>query len=162
MSMILFTLCLNPLIWRLERDLQGIEIVGKAKTAVVAYADELTIFLTDPREIPKLEESLQWYARASGATLNVRKSKAMALGTWDTSVNVINIPYTPRMTILGFTYTSSIAKSSQASWDRATGIIRGMAKESYGTDLCLTQRVRYVQVYFLAKIWHIAQVFPIT
>ena len=86
----------------------------------------------------------------------------MASRTWDTSVNVINIPYTPRMTILGFTYTSSIAKSSQASWDRATGIIRGMAKESYGTDLCLTQRVRYVQVYFLAKIWHIAQVFPIT
>ena len=67
--MILFTLCLNPLIWRLERDLQGIDIVGKAKTAVVAYADDLTIFLTDPREIPKLEESLQWYARASGANL---------------------------------------------------------------------------------------------
>jgi len=82
LSMILFTLCLNPLIWRLERDLQGIDIAGKAKTAVVAYADDMTIFLTDPRGIRKLEESLQWYARASGATLNVKKSKAMALGTY--------------------------------------------------------------------------------
>jgi len=132
--------------------LQGIDIAGKAKTAVVAYADDLTIFLKDPREIPKLEESLQWYERAFGAPLNVRKSKAMALGAWDTSVNVINIPYTTRMTIVGFTYTSYIVNSGQASWERATGIIRGMAKESYGRVLCLTQRVRYVQVYLLANI----------
>ena len=61
LSMMLFTLCLNPLIWRLERVMQGIDIAGKAKTAVVAYADDLTIFLTDPREIAQLDESLQWY-----------------------------------------------------------------------------------------------------
>jgi len=30
----------------------------------------------------------------------------------------------------------------------------------YGRDLCLSQHIRYVQTYLLAKIWHTAKVLP--
>ena len=42
-----------------------------------------------------------------------------------------------------------------------TGQVRALARDVYGRDLCLTQRIQYVHTYLLAKIWHIAQVFPV-
>jgi len=34
------------------------------------------------------------------------------------------------------------------------------AQGAYGWELCLSQRICYVHPYLLAKIWHMAQVFP--
>jgi len=43
-----------------------------------------------------------------------------------------------------------------------TGQVKAMASEMYGRDLCLIQRIQYVHTFLLAKIWHIAQIFPIS
>ena len=45
------------------------------------------------------------------------------------------------------------------SWTIVTGKVRAQATETYRRDLCLSQRIRYVQNYLLAKIWHALQVF---
>ena len=70
-------------------------------------------------------------------------------------------PYATEMTILGFQFTSEIGQSGKSSWARVTGQVRAMTREGYGRDLCLTQRIKYVHAFLLAKIWHIAQIFPI-
>jgi len=49
----------------------------------MAYADDITIFLTRPEEIPKLQEILNTYQKASGVRINMDKSRAMAIGEWD-------------------------------------------------------------------------------
>ena len=50
--MTLFALRLNPLIHRLEQQLNGIRPHWKQRsTAVVAYADDVTILVTAPEEI---------------------------------------------------------------------------------------------------------------
>ena len=49
----------------------------------MAYADDITIFLTRPEEIPKLQEILDTYQKAAGAHINMDKSRAMAIGEWD-------------------------------------------------------------------------------
>jgi len=83
LSMQLFPLCLNPLIETLERELKGNQIGrGHAKTAVIAYADDFTIFLTSPADVRKLKEILFIYEAATGAKVNMRKSRALALGAW--------------------------------------------------------------------------------
>jgi hypothetical protein len=52
MSMLLFALVLNPLIYMLERHLTGNRIVQRTtKTAAVAYANDFTIFVTAPADI---------------------------------------------------------------------------------------------------------------
>ena len=49
LSMILFSLCINPLLIKLDSMLQGISVRNNStKTKVVAYADDVTIFLTKP------------------------------------------------------------------------------------------------------------------
>jgi len=71
------------------------------------------------------------------------------------------ISYCTDINILGVRFTSSVAQSVNTSWTRVTGQVRALARDVYGRDLCLTQPIHYVHTYLLAKIWHIAQVFPV-
>jgi hypothetical protein len=54
--LILFILVLNPLLVRLDRNLVGVRInQTQQKTSVIAYADDVTIILTDPSGIENVE-----------------------------------------------------------------------------------------------------------
>jgi hypothetical protein len=54
MSMLLFALSLNPLPHVLEQKLTGIRIIRRSKkVVVVAYYNDITIFVTIPRDIPR-------------------------------------------------------------------------------------------------------------
>ena len=80
---------------RLDETITGLRIGRTTRTAVVAYADDITLFLTDPKDILVLAETLRRYQDTTGACLNIGKSKAMAAGSWDTTVNMMDI-LTPR------------------------------------------------------------------
>jgi len=99
--MLLFALCQNSLLWLLDQTLTGIKNGRGTRTGVVAFADDITLLVTDPRDIPELAETLRRYEKAKGACLNIRKPKAMAAGSWNTTVN---------------TMTSHIARK-RPSWD---------------------------------------------
>ena len=56
LSMILYAMCINPLLCTLENSLHGLRIGRhRARTSVVAYADDVTIFVTAPTDIRKLQ-----------------------------------------------------------------------------------------------------------
>ena len=162
LSMALFTLCLKPLLHHLDQHLQGIQIQhSQRKTAIVAYADDVTILATSPEDIITIREAVQQHEKATGAVLNIHKSKALPVGTWDTNLPVMNIPYTDEIKVLGFNMEKSIDRAGKSSWARITNMVRSQAKKTYGRDLNLVQRIQYVQVYLLAKLWHTAHVFPL-
>jgi hypothetical protein len=80
----LFVLCINPLIQYLENNLKGL-MFNKAQRMVVEaeYADDITFLVTAPEDIQYLKKIIQSYVRATGALLNVRKSRELAVRTWD-------------------------------------------------------------------------------
>jgi hypothetical protein len=81
LSMLLFALCLNPLIHRLEQ-LNGVRVLRQQhKTALVAYADDVSIFVKTTEDLASFNEAIRCFERATVAVLNVRKSKALAVGT---------------------------------------------------------------------------------
>ena len=83
--------------------LPGIRISRRArKTVVVAYADDITFLMTAPEDMPVIRDFIRCHERATGARLNIKKSKALAVGEWDTNINVIDIPYYPEIKILRF------------------------------------------------------------
>jgi len=53
----------------------------------------------------------------------------------------------------------SIDRLGKSIWARITNMVRIQAMETYGRDLNVAQRIQYVQVYLLARLWHTAQVF---
>jgi len=75
---------------------------------------------------------------------------------------MMDIPYCTEMTILGFQFSSTVSQSGKSSWTKVTGQVKAMAKEVYGRDLCLIQRIQYVHAFLLAKIRHITQTFPVS
>ena len=114
--MILYALCLNPLFCNLEKKLPGIRIGQSGPSAkVVAYAEDVKIFVTSPADIPIIQETLRIYEEASGARVNTRKSKALAVGLWDTSLQIMDIPYYNEIKILGFYVTSTVNLSPDGS-----------------------------------------------
>ena len=60
MSMLLFALVLNPMLCLLEQNLTGIRSRHcTTQTAVVAYADDVTIFVTAPEDIQVIRDLLR-------------------------------------------------------------------------------------------------------
>jgi len=88
---------------------------------VVAYANDFTIFMTAPANIQIIGDLPLTYKRATDARFNIRKSKAMAAGSRDTSMNMLDIPYYQEITVLGCRFTSIVAHSGNVTWSRATG-----------------------------------------
>jgi carbohydrate-binding DOMON domain-containing protein len=98
----LFALCLDTLSHAHENSLTGIRFGNnKSKPAVIAYADDVMLLQTSPSEIPRIRTITDQYGAASGAKINISKSKALAVGAWDTSVDIMGITYHREMKILG-------------------------------------------------------------
>ena len=56
MSMLLFALCVDPLLLILDQKLQGIRIGKRArKTVVVVYTENIAIFVTTPTDLPVIK-----------------------------------------------------------------------------------------------------------
>ena len=85
----------------------------------------------------------------------------MAVGAWDTSVDIMGIQYQTERKILGAHFTNSVKQSAQSSWTKLTGVLRAQARDAYSRELYLAKRIQYVHTYLLARAWYIAQIFPI-
>ena len=91
---------MNPLFCTLEDTLTGIQI--------------------GPHSIKAAATAIDYYEAASGARINIKKSKAMATGSWENSAYILGIPYHTEMKILGirFTKIQPICKQQLVNSDR--------------------------------------------
>jgi hypothetical protein len=162
-SMALYALCLHPLLCALHHSLQGPRI-GRRKRCrpVLAYADDVTVFLTHPAEFATIHQEIHCFERATGARLNPSKSKAMALGGWMVPATELAIDFHDRIKVRGVTFRPTIPQSTNHSWSGVIHAVGMQARKSYTRSLCLAQRVRYVQLCLLAKICYMAQIVPLT
>jgi hypothetical protein len=105
MSIVLYALALHPLLKVLEQKLPELRMGNQARhTSVIAYDDDVTIFVTSIADFPIIEEAIRLFERAPGARLNPRKSKAMTVGGWCTRKTVLGIAYHTYATIPGVTF----------------------------------------------------------
>ena len=158
LSMILFVLCLNPLLCHLDERLQGLCVHGsQRKTTVIAYADDVSILVTSQEDVRIIRDAIDCYEKATGTILNVAKSNAMAVGTWETACDITGIPYSEEIKVLGIHMRNTVKQSVLASWTRLTTMVRIQTRRAYSRDLNIAQRIMYTRVYMLAKLWYTAQ-----
>ena len=123
--------------------------------AVVAYADDVTIFVTQRDDFRIRRDALQCYEKASGARLNIQKSKALAIGGWIGTGNDLGVDFVPNMRILGITFSNTLQRTAHDSWSRTAAQIRSQAQQAYGRNMSTAQRINYVHNTLLAPIWYI-------
>jgi len=81
LSMILYALCLHPLLRTLEDNLPGIRLGRSTRSPpVVAYAGDVTVLVTQHGDFAIVHEAVRCYEKATGAKLNSQKSKALPMG----------------------------------------------------------------------------------
>jgi exonuclease III len=160
LSMMLYAHVLDPLLCALNSRLQGIRLGGRAHPAAIAYADDVTIFLTSPTEIPILTELITVYEQATGAQINPGKSKLLGLGTWDPRTPIMDFQYCDSLRLLGTTIAPTTKLSGELSWKRATAAVKAKASRDYARCLSFDKRVSFIHEQLYAHIWFLAQTFP--
>jgi hypothetical protein len=75
----LFAICLDPQLTNLANVMTSVHIGRRTvKTTVLAYADDVTLLVTSPQDIPRIKTALDQYAAATGARINIKKYRAVA------------------------------------------------------------------------------------
>ena len=90
----------------------------------MAYADDITIFVTTSTDIPVIQETIHCYEKATGERLKTRKSRELAVEGWSTNTNVLNISYQTEIKILGVTFTNTVEQSMNKSCVIVKGKVR--------------------------------------
>jgi hypothetical protein len=157
--MALFALCLHPFLHFLGQNLPGIRIGRRSiPTVTVAYADDVTIFITSVADFATIAEAINMYERASGAKHNSRKSRALAVGGWCTEEWPFGVAYHPSKSIQGVTFWSTIEQTVNDSLARLTAKVRAHARDAHARGQFLANRICYVKTFLLSKIWYTAQI----
>jgi hypothetical protein len=163
LGMVLYALCLHPLLRTLEHHLPSFKIGHRTCSfPVVAYADDIKVFITRPEDFTIILQAVRSYEQATGARLSRKKSKALVIGPWTEPATALGIEFHDQATNLGVTFGTTIVKSFKDSLAGVLRTVRAQARKAYARNLCLAQRIQYVHLWLLAKIWYLAQVFPPT
>jgi hypothetical protein len=126
-----FSPCLHPLVRALEDILPSIKIGRQMLHGpVIAYAADVTVFFTQPEAFGAIKEAICTYERATGACLNPRKSKALAVGVWTEHPTLLGIDLHECVEILGLEFGPTVALSIRGSWSRVTGAVRAQARRN--------------------------------
>ena len=153
--MALYAVCVHPLLRTLKDRLPGVTVGRRGQRfSALAYAGDITIFLTNREDIATVNQAIETYERAKGANLNPSKSRALAVGGWSARITPLGIELCQHVKILGVTFGSPMEATMKESWTRVTNAVRAQARTAYARNLCLPHRVQYVQTYLLAKIWY--------
>jgi hypothetical protein len=115
-----------------------------------------------PEDFTIILQAVRCYEQATGARLNPKKSKALAIGNWKDRATALGIEFHDQVTILGVTFGTTTAKSMKDSWAGVLWTVRAQARKAYARTLCLAQRIQYVQLCLFTKIWYLAQILPPT
>jgi hypothetical protein len=159
--MALFTICFQHFLTMLKQRFPGVRIGrGSEPVSVIAYADDVTAFLTSVADFSTVQEAIQQFQRASGARLNPRKSRALPIGRWSAPKNILGIPCQHHVRILGFLFWGTLRQTVSASWAQLVRLVKIQANDSYPRDLCLVHRILYVHVCLLTRLRYVAQVLP--
>jgi hypothetical protein len=68
LSMALYALCVHPLLRTLENSLTGVSIGERGqRISVLAYSDDITVFISKREDIDKVHQAIQIYEQATGA-----------------------------------------------------------------------------------------------
>lgn len=155
LSMHLFVLSLEPLLRQIQTYIQP-----HPHSFVRAYADDVTMVLSPASNLQRIYDIITSYCLTSGAKLNTLKTKAITIGSV-----CIHAPHwftlTTDVKILGIYFSSIMTQMVKFNWTRIINIIRQQLFDHRHRMLNLIQRIHYVNLYALSKVWYTSQVLPL-
>jgi hypothetical protein len=162
LSPLLYVLAIETLIVALKRNprIHGITIPGTSEShKLAAYADDVTLTLTDDTSVVHAFDTIQAYERATGSKLNPTKTEGLYLGrqagrttgpvpiTWNTAA----------ITILGGKY----GNTDHQDWEKPVSKLEQTLTRWQKRHLTLKGKTVLIKTYGLASITYLATTFPL-
>ena len=161
LSPLLYILVLEPFAIKIREDEQisGVKLPGTSKTSKISlYADDsLAICTSDP----SVRRVLYWcaqYGRASGAKLNLQKTKGIWMGKWKSrSDHPFGISWVENCKILGIRFGNNITQDD--IWQPVLTKFINILNLWKQRRLSFVEKSNVVKIIACSKIWYIGSVF---
>ena len=126
LSMHLFVLYLHPLLEKLRSICNG------PLDLVVAYADDISIVITDISKLRLIERAFTDFGLCSGSILNHTKTVALNIGCWQQPEGSSWPTVQQSVKILGITFFNSLKQTIEVNW---ADVIRKTSQQTEEPDL---------------------------
>lgn len=148
LAMHIFVVYLQPLLDKLSSTLP---------TAVMnAYADDISMFIDEERNLIRVAEVFSSFGAASGALLNRRKTTATMIGNVNLTCDSEWLNIENFIDILGITFGENINQACKLNWERVLRGIRVRLWFHNPRALNLIQKVILLNTYICSKLWYMA------
>ena len=163
LSMLLFILGIEPLTRKIlsNNKIKGISI-GKNKLIVNHYADDLTIFVSDPSSFPEIATTLSEFSKYSGLKINLQKTKLLSNSTilsneFQKSFPQGIIQSTSKILGLHFSFDPS---SDDLNWKKVLSTTSYLYSSILNHHDSLHSKVISINLHILPQILFVARIFP--
>ncbi|KAG0928771.1 hypothetical protein G6F30_012252 [Rhizopus arrhizus] len=157
-----------------EADPPSVDPAGHSPPPVkiLAYADDVLVFLKSPSDFNRLQQAVSIYASASNAMLNYSKTQAFSLSsdpnpTWQQFLITQNIHSwhdcrsTDSLIYLGYPVYSSTSQRNLFV-DQLTNKIALSCQIHSQRNLSIRGRVTVLNCLIFSKLWHVLRIVPLT
>ncbi|KAG1016750.1 hypothetical protein G6F26_012278 [Rhizopus arrhizus] len=157
-----------------EADPPSVDPAGHSPPPVkiLAYADDVLVFLKSPSDFNRLQQAVSIYASASNAMLNYSKTQAFSLSsdpnpTWQQFLITQNIHSwhdcrsTDSLIYLGYPVYSSTSRRNLFV-DQLTNKIALSCQIHSQRNLSIRGRVTVLNCLIFSKLWHVLRIVPLT
>lgn len=157
LSMILFALYIEPLIRQIQDSGCGILVYGKF-LKVIAFADDLNIFIKSQEEFDLIMDILMCYSKYTKIKLNLEKSSFLRFNQAKSGPQLIQEK--DEMKVLGVQISNSWSKMIDTNYGKLIRDINFLLKIHGVRNLNIYEKSWLLNSMILSKLWYIAQILP--
>lgn len=163
LSMLLFIIAIQPLTEQIlsNTQIKGLKI-GKTSLVVNHYADDLTLFITDPKSFTKIESILRTFSSYSGLKTNLQKTKMLSnspvfKNAFKTSFPQGQDQNTSKILGLHFSFKPNL---NEKNWLNLISQTVNLTTSLLNPNDSLYSKVIAINEHILPKILFVARIFP--
>lgn len=157
LSMFLFALYIEPLLQSINKNIKGV-LVDDVFIRVIAYADDLNIFIRNDAEFSVALELINYYSIYSRIKINFSKSQFLRLNNCSLGPQLIKESH--ELKILGVFFHENYKKMIDLNYNELIKNINYSIALQFSRRLNIVQKIWVLNTYVLSKLWYVAQLFP--
>jgi len=120
-------------------------------------ADDTTLFLKDRHDMEKAIDIVSLFGRFSGLQLNIRKTKAMRMGSQAVEHN-LPVTVVDKIKILGIYFTKEkMARDLKENWEGRVDRIHKLIKLWNRRDLSIHGKIVVIKTFLLSQVTYVMQ-----
>lgn len=157
LSMAFFILYIEPLIRKISSSIKGC-FIDNSFCKVIAYADDINIFIRDDEEFDKILEIIDNFSLYAKIKLNIKKSSYMRLNNCRTGPHLLK--ETDTLKILGVEMCRTYGDTVNSNYSNVIKSIKYLIVLHQRRHLNIFQKTWILNYLILSKLWYLSQVYP--